>query len=212
MKCLSYFLVILSLASQSRAAFEENGRRYLSGPEVLWSLQTLFGYQGKSRCLLDSEATLLDLGASHPVSGQPSSPTPSQAAIDRIASCLKTLMDTIGQQEPLRSQGQINSFLTGLSKDEMTRHQLNSESASLQATPWKALPSSVQKAIIEKQVQRVLGSDDRIKDYNLIQNPEDLRQHLFHYLNQNSQDGKNLRQTLYTLLLGLVLRDEFLSY
>ncbi|MFN8790074.1 MAG: hypothetical protein ACK5Y2_01310 [Bdellovibrionales bacterium] len=211
--------VLLAISSlRAYAAFDENGRRYLSDIDVLWSLQSLFGYEGLNLCSIQIEMQLIQrgrdtsLGQNNLVSGQPASSGPTQSTIATITTCLATLWNEIGTRRPLVELSAVDLFVTGLTEEEY-RQVLNSNPSlrSIRNVFWSSLGQDLQGLIVARHIYRILGSDARIQDYGIV-DPNILRTQLQNYFAGSKYANQSVKDVSREIFQFLILRDEFLSF
>lgn len=210
MKHLLLVILLSMIAHNSIAAFEENHRRYLSSSDVFRSIQSIFGYEGRTLCLdYEYASAHLSLGDNNVATGEPAISNPNSATVGQVTKCFSLLFSRVGNTEPLVKRDQISNFLMGFS----TLSPKSEQTALLNpATSWREIPAEQRKLIIQRLTYRVLGSDERIKDFAIVQDPNEIRDQLFDSLETEAHGKSNLTQAVSVILLSLILRDEFLSY
>ena len=211
----SLFLILIALAFsiKSNASFEETSRRYLTGHEIILSLQTILPLP--QHCLDINTNNRSLLGVNSPLTGNPISPAPTQATIQWILKCVGSSMATLSYPYEKNYQEQLKilvgeklyQFLitpppyTAGSDEQMIAFKIQKK--------WSELSPDIQQATVRHVVQVFLGNDDMIRDFGLI-DPEVLRLKLLQWP-QKVPDAKIL-DIIKFLTVNLAVRDEFLSY
>lgn len=210
---LSLALSLSSLTAQ--AAFEENARRYMGAQEVTESLKILFPVGPGCNEVNDSNLALL--GVNSPVTGNPIAPSPTQSTVQWITGCIASshfkltnpttysdgkekLQALIGADVYKALDAPIRNFTpqAHFSNIEM---RLNSQ--------WNQIDVAVQTQLIANTVSAILGSDEVINDFGLI-DPNVLRAKLAEYANANPEI--KVERVILFINMNLAVRDEFLSY
>lgn len=211
---LLLFLIAFTFSTKSNASFEETSRRYLTGHEIIQSLQAILPLP--QNCLDININNQSPLGVNSPLTGSPISPAPTQATIQWILKCVGSSMANFGYPHEKIYQEQLK-ILVGEklyqflitpppymgSSDEKLMIAFNIQKK------WSELSPDIQQAAVRHVVQVFLGNDDMIRDFGLS-DPEDLRLKLLQWP-QKVPDAKIL-EIIKFLSVNLAVRDEFLSY
>lgn len=205
MRTLSKILLLASFAFApfAKASFEENAHRYMSGQDILWSLSMFFDFTNNKVRSICTELQSLNetlAGGNSPVTGEPISPTPTQGTVLWITGCVD---DYLSDELVLVIDKVRTKRLLG-------EEFFNSVTDFRLLQPWADVPEKLQRALIRHMVSAFLGSDDVIKDFGFIQNPDDFRELLFQAANARAE--ASTREIVLMLATNLSVRDEFLSY
>lgn len=194
MKSIFRYLIGSLLFSQvAFASFEETSRRYLTNHELVLAMNSIVPINTCSTHSLDKEKTALGVDA--PLTGTPISPTPNQSTVALITKCIGEGFAGISfRSYPIQRLIGQESF-----------DILNNQSLS----HWNRVPAEIQKKIIANMVFVILGSDETIKDFDIIE-PDVLREKLFQ-ATQPLGELSNI-EIIKKISINLALRDEFLSY
>ena len=201
-KFILFSLVIFELigASTVRASFEENSRRYLSGPELIDAMATVIGPSIAQECNSVTKATASLLGVNQARNGEPVAGTPTQALVIWVSKCVQ-------------AQAKSNSSLLISNSVGM---RFRAEKPAVFATPfyesilWNAWSTEVKKTFIRSMVENILGPDEVILDYGFIDNVDAFRAQLL--ANITETPSTTILEVATQLVTNLILRDEFLSY
>lgn len=198
------FLMFFSLTS--KAAFEENARRYSSGQEIVNSLDMYVPMP--PNCLQIPDDARSSLGLNSPLSGNPISPAPNQATIQWLSQCIATGVNfyvNAGGAEKLR-----NVLGPELFAKMFGEVPANSAVDTMKlVVPWSSLEKKIREEIVAQFVFSFLGSNETILDYGLTTS-EKLRAQLLAALEK--RNSLVVLNAFQFLILNLALRDEFLSY
>lgn len=206
MRTLSSLLLLIAfvITPFAKASFEENAHRYMSGQDIIWSLSMFFDFTqnigNKELCTQLQSLNQTLAGGNSPVTGEPISPTPTQGTVLWITGCVESYF----------------SVFRVLGTDSIRTKHLVGEEFYKSITdfslpqPWATVPENLQRTLIRHMVSAFLGSDDVIKDFGFIQNPDDFREQL--YLAAQSRSGASTLEIVTLLAMNLSVRDEFLSY
>lgn len=206
MRTLSQFLLLVSFAftSFTKASFEENAHRYMSGQDILWSLSMFFDFTNnvtnKSLCTELQSLNQTLAGGNSPVTGEPISPTPTQGTVLWITGCVEEYfaVENVLIVDKVRAKRLLGEeFFNSVTDFKLYQ-------------PWAEVPEKLQRALIRHMVSAFLGSDDVIKDFGFIQNPDDFRELLFQATQARTE--ATTREIVTLLAINLSVRDEFLSY
>lgn len=201
-------LISLLVPIVAQSAFEENGRRYLSSVDIFAAIQFVFGYTGPNKCQQDvfyGRDPLTGLGQNNVVTGEPVSPAPSQGTVQMISTCLDRMWEVLREKYPARDQ--LEAFVLAVPPEQASSILNNTESYLIR---WNSLSLEVRQLIVRNHVFNILGSDERILDYGLIQEPEQFRAMLVKRLSRDP--NLTVRDAVVLLVRTLILRDEFLSF
>lgn len=196
MKQIILTLAPIFLGQFTMASYEETSRRYLTNHEIVQALESIVPLKGT--CSTDNLAKEgSSLGANTALTGQPISPTPGQSTVALITRCLDESMRSLSWRDPIVVKLIGNENVEAL---ENTKNAFNI---------WSKYSEQTQKNIIATMVYNILGSDETIKDFDIIE-PEVLRNKIFVALNR--QPHILVSDVVTFITVNLVLRDEFLSY
>lgn len=203
-------LLILSFGIQfAHAGFEESSRRYMSGPQILNTLQEMFPkISFTTPCQKLSDENRLVIGDNIPRLGSPASDVPTQAFVIWYSNCISE-----GIRSSVVSDSATNEFVARYIGPELSK-EINMANGFLWTKLEYLTVSKVSDlalaSMIQLQVFYFLGSDDVIADFGLIEDPKEFRMNLLKSIRKNPE------MTLYDMIsmtiVTLSLRDEFLSY
>ena len=156
------------------------------------------------------------LGLNSTVTGSPVAPAPTQATVQWISSCVSKSVENFKFAGPTNSVEKlktlvgpdvyaflISKFPMVIVSDDATTIYLHLEQK------WSEWPVDVRDKMIESTVSVLLGSDEVIADFGIIEGPA-LRAKLKEWINRNAD--KKAIDILRFLSVNLAVRDEFLSY
>lgn len=218
------FILIVSVVCASmsaHASFEERSRRYLSGHELLMTIQSLLpAYQSyeNTECHSLVELNRNFLGDSQALTGEPISVGPNQNFVQWLNQCVSKSLEHMGLLDI------VDGFMFNEKTDNLIgpegiaylQSKKNNPTSSVLAIPGVFVdrlvvedPLFIEK-LVEHQVKFFLGSDETIRDFGLIQDPKAYRAELVK--NILSKKDLNFKQAIIRLTVQMMLRDEFLSY
>lgn len=221
-KIILIFQVLLFFhGSKALASFDENQRRYMTGEEIIWSLQQFLPTSGQPNCTgIDNPITnsaadgASKLGLDSPITGEPVSASPNQATVEWITSCVQQAMtDKNGlcadQKQLLHLLGpagfdRITVSASGDHLSPVYYCQYNMDQL------WSTWSLAEKQALIRGMVLNFLGPDSVIMDFGLIKNVDDFRKILLDKLDAKSD--RTVASVITFLAMNLSIRDEFLSY
>ena len=209
-------LTLTTLAAlQSRASFDENSRRYMTGNEIIQSLNVYFDFRyADDNCKEINDNNSALLGLNSPASGSPISSAPTQATVQWIAKCVSTaMMSFITGSTPEESRQKlsdlIGSDVYSFLKKRKDYYDHESNVLYNLNNPWANLPEDIQDKIISNMVDTLLGGDETIADFGIIE-PNQLRAKLKQWPQKNLQI--TVFQMMQFIAVNLAVSDEFLSY
>lgn len=197
-------LATVGFSPFAKGSFEENAHRYMSGQDIIWSLSMFFDFSKNSnnkevctelRALNETLA-----GGNSPITGEPISPSPTQGTVLWITGCIDEYFASYNVLvgDPIRAKRLLGEeFYKSVTDFRLWQ-------------PWADVPENLQRALIRHMVAAFLGSDDVIKDFGFIQNPDDFREQLF--IAAQTRTQATILQIVTLLAMNLSVRDEFLSY
>jgi hypothetical protein len=203
------------MTTPALASFEENARRYLSAQEIVDSLDMFFSVHSYSGCNYVDTFNASLLGVNSALSGNPISAAPNQSTVQWISGCIAkastditTGMNDTPEQLKLLAGPEVYAYLISQSvQGEIYSDRSNSIRHF--DSKWNSWPAEIQAKLISNMVFVMLGSDDVIRDFGLIE-PDALRAKLAAW--PQSKPDLTARQMFTFLSVNLALRDEFLSY
>jgi len=199
-----FLAATLFSTSFARASFEENAHRYMSGQDILWSLSVFFDFSKNSGntsiCTGLQELNSTLAGGNSPITGEPISPSPTQGTVLWITGCIETYF----------SQPSVITGDTVRGKRLLGEEFYKNTTNDMLMKPWSDIPEDLRRTLIRHMVSAFLGSDEVIKDFGFIQNPDDFRERLF--LAAHDRTGASTLEIITLLSMNLSVRDEFLSY
>lgn len=187
-------LVSILMAQSALASYEETSRRYLTNHEIIQALETIIPLAACSKESLAKEGS--SLGENTPLTGQPVSPTPGQSTVALITRCLSGSFKFLSWSNPA-----IVNLVGKEIHETMNRENY--------AGYWEKYSEQTQKQVIASMVYNILGSDETIKDFDIVE-PEALKAKIFEALKK--QPNITNMEVVTFVTINLVLRDEFLSY
>jgi hypothetical protein len=205
--------LVFQASLQAQASFDENARRYLSAQEIIQAMQVHFDVVDD--CVKVNDANSPMLGVNSAVTGNAIAPAPTQATVQFIAGCVSKAVDRAKytSQYPV-AFAKLKTMLgeelvSELSKNFPTFHTLDDNMYLRLNMPWENLNAETREKIISRIVFVMLGSDEVINDFGLIE-PAVLRARLGAWA-----QGKPTLTTadmIKFISVNLAVRDEFLSY
>lgn len=217
-------LIYLLHGTSSFASFDENERRYMTGEEIVWTVDQFFQFNSTDGTCngIDSAnyatPNASKLGLSSPVTGQPVSASPTQATVQWITGCVSKALNTnniyyicndmerlkhlIGEAS-LKNIFQPTAALSGNSPVYICTGALS--------VNWSTLTDAQKQTLVHDVVLNMLGPDSVIVDFGFIKNPDDFRKKLLDALNAKPATTTIL-DAIRFLAVNLSVRDEFLSY
>lgn len=210
---LQTLLICLLWSPNSHASFEENSRRYLSGHEIIQTLNQFFDLSYQCQAIDDRNFALL--GLSFPITGNPISPSPTQATIQWLTKCVSESVLTFQFPPTETSLNKLKTLLGPEVSALFTKSAYNGitdERTNLSlhlSKKWMELSPEVQNKLIASMVSSLLGSDDVIRDFDIIE-PGVLREKL--RLWPQNIPSLTVIQMIQFIAVNLTVRDEFLSY
>lgn len=184
-----YILFFLFFFQASFGAFSQNNHRYMSGIQLLQSLEAIgIATQNCHPSIQNTgQYDFSALGTNNTVTGQPNSASPSIATINWIGNCVSLQFQ--------QSQG-LGYFLK--------------RNANVDSSQWRSLSMDSKLELLKKLMTSILGPDELVEDFGLIQSPDKFRMQIVE--NADSAMGLADEGILKSIILTLILRDEFLSY
>jgi hypothetical protein len=208
------FAGILCLGSlQAKASFDENARRYLSAQEIIQAMQVHFDVVDECAKVNDANAPLL--GVNSAVTGSAIAPAPTQSTVQFVAGCVSKAVE---RAKYVTSYPVAFSKLKNMLGEELVAELSQKRLVTLSpdenfyfglTVPWYTRSAEIREKFITRIVFVMLGSDDVINDFGLI-DPAVLRTKLGAWA-----DGKTSLTTadmIKFISVNLAVRDEFLSY
>lgn len=217
MKMQKFALTLLLTlgALKAQAAFEENARRYLSAQEIIQTLQVVFDLMPD--CLQVTATNSSMLGVNSPTTGNPIAPSPTQSTVQWVAVCVSnaTSRFMLPAQFPLAYEklkvligpeaiAALKTPVPGLPNydaDQVFSYRILSR--------WTDLPATVRSKMVANMVLVVLGSDEVINDFGLI-DPNLMRSKIEGYA--SDKPDLTVIEMIKFISVNLSVRDEFLSY
>lgn len=221
-----FFVPVLTFAS-----FEQNTRRYLSGPELLWSLyrvlphsETLFvaNYSLDEPCKMLSEKNTSALGVAEPTLGEAMSPHPHSGTIQWLQGCVSVYF--AASPEIYAPWKEIKAFYGEefiqalrihpiFSKDFAGEAQWTTMNSTLMmhlyTYQWGQFSQKEKEALIGGLIFSILGPEEIIADFGFTTKQRLIKAYI------NRLDKTPQRPTfeaIKVISLNLILREEFLSY
>ena len=223
-------ILICLMGSVSPAAFLQNQRRYMSGAQLAEALGEYFS--DSNLCAIAKESDLLLYGANSPLTGQPVLSQPTQATVQAILKCVTNSMDNsyvfLIPKAQYSAGGTYNYSVMSFANQQRLlgptllgwilqhpftqRYKTDIEKVQygLDSLSWQDLNAGLQMQILADWTEEILGTDEEIVEFGLIQDPQLFRQHLNQFLLQGGR--QSLLTTCRILAQNLLTRDEFLSY
>jgi hypothetical protein len=190
--------------------YEQNQVRYLNSLEFFNSLRQVFPPKddlGRSdhdyHCLHFSSSNRGLVGAIDPVSGELVSKKPSASLIKWLSGCVFDVT---------RSAMWVDdnvSLMIGEAALKEFKSKNFLEGKAIFMAPISILSEQGKQSFIDHATLRTLGSDSAILSYKLVKEVRALKQ-IIH--TAALKDSKTFGDYMKKVYLGLVLRDEFLSY
>ncbi|MNL02395.1 hypothetical protein D3C87_1229020 [compost metagenome] len=203
---------ILGLGSlQANASFDENARRYLSAQEIIQAMQVHFDVVDD--CAKVNEVNAPLLGVNSAVTGSAIAPAPTQSTVQFVAGCVSKALDRITSKPQYpQAFAKLKILLGEELVSELSKNLtpfLDDNLALRLAYPWENLSTETREKIIARIVFVMLGSDDLINDFGLI-DPTVLRAKLAAWAQGKPQ--LKTQDVIKFISVNLAVRDEFLSY
>lgn len=205
-------LVLFFGSVQAKAAFEENARRYMGAQEIIQSLSVFFRLQDNCKIIQEKDRALLGLNS--PNTGNPLAPAPTQSTVQWIASCIQKAHAYFRVTGQYPDAGEKLKTLIG----SEVYAELDKQIVSYQGykhidlrlgTKWSSISAEIQNKLVANMVFALLGSDDVINDFGLI-DPNVLRAKLAEHGQKNPEI--QIHEMILFISVNLAVRDEFLSY
>jgi hypothetical protein len=208
-------LLVLSLgAMNTKAAFEENARRYLTAQEVIQTLQVYFDLFPECLSVTNVNSSLLGLNS--PVTGNPIAPSPTQSTVQWVATCVSSATSKFSSLTFPAAHEKLKilvgpEVITALKEPVPGLPQFGEDHVFSYriSRPWTELPADLRKKLVANMVLVMLGSDNVINDFGLI-DPNLLRAKLEAYA--NDKPSITVIDMIKFISVNLSVRDEFLSY
>ena len=216
-----FLLAIVTCGAGANAAFTENSRRYLS-PRDLFNVMAqkfpILRDQGKLKsgaldlncwAIVNSNENVL--GVVNPALGKPAVELPPPGFVRWLGSCghkiiALEMQDLVANQKDERLWEKyfpaqiLDKFRD--SADKKTHYH------ALPSATWGELDPSLKAAMLKYSVGEMIGPEAVIHDLGYAKCTQDLTD----ALTKTVTDEMNIPDVLHNILLGLVLREEFLSY
>lgn len=207
---------LLCLGSvQAKASFDENARRYLSAQEIIQAMQVHFDVVDDCAKVNDSNAPLL--GVNSAVTGSAIAPAPTQSTVQFVAGCVSKAVERAKSETQYpQAFAKLKTMLGDELTTELGKNLPGITSWTMErsllfrlAKNWDALELETRDQIIARVVFVMLGSDELISDFGLIE-PAILRAKLAAWAQGKPQ--LTTIDMIKFISVNLAVRDEFLSY
>lgn len=209
---LLLFIGFVSMTAQ--AEFAPNNLRYISLYDFQNKLSPFFSEIWNrptnniaSNCFSDPAS----FGFNFPATGAPMSSGPTNSTIRKLQTCVNRSLDEVGVvlYSWETSYDQVKILLSHFFPAEMIQKSVNEKNFHEWAMgSFSQLSENEKKAIIKNLVENMLGTDEVIASYGLINDMEKFNG----YLATQILPTDRLLETIQKLMLVLILRDEFLTY
>lgn len=228
---LASFALPLTFASFAMGSFEQNTRRYLSGPELLWSLYRVLPRSSQSNngffsasnsCKMLHETNSSALGIAEPILGEALSPHPHMGTIQWLQDCVNVyfkdnpeltvpwkMLKAFYGYEFINALQNHPSFSQDFVNEEQWSTMGSNLVVHLRSFSWKQLSIQEKVALINGLIFSILGPDEIISDFGFT-----TKQRLANaYINRlDKTPEKTTFEVIKIISLNLILREEFLSY
>jgi hypothetical protein len=217
-KMLICVFVFLNLSVNfARAEFSQTTLRYISGYDFENKITSIFdsyfltlpplkpfyppsGPYGI--CFQSADSAASQFGFNSAATGSPLMQAPNSATIQAVKMCIQSIMDVIGADP----QGLYLKKI--IPEPVFQKLSTTGYSFLLASNVTNQFTDDEIKLLISNLIEQILGTDEVILSYGLINSLDAYRSHLFSKVDKN----KKLDETILKLITALILRDEFLMY
>lgn len=215
------FVLVLSLGAQAHASFLQASKRYLAPKDMFTLLAQKFpvvhdvnvvGNLDKSCWMLGNKNTNV-IGLTSPAIGAPATTQPGAGFVRWWGSCADTIIKAQFTQlagkptdeklwQRFWEQGLLDRIRDAAKPDD-PYHKVNS-------SKWESLGKKVRDNHVRYLIEEWIGPNAVVKDLGFAKGTEELMDILKAAL--GSSTTMTVKEANQTLILALVLREEFLTY